>query len=563
MTTRAECNGRYAEVPARFGGAMLSVVGAAMFTVAQMSLSATAVRAADCNLNGRDDAEDIEGETSSDCDRNGVPDECDLAPRLALLADGSYPAAGGARFVAASDLDRDGDLDLAVAAWTSNAVSVLLNRGDGTFGPSTDLEAGNWPWAVTAADIDGDGDEDLLLPNRIPTQSDDTVTILRNRGDGTFDPPVAITVGDSPRYAAPGDLDGDGDLDLAVPNDHSRDVSIVLGDGRGGFAPPVSYAASGFGHSADVADLDGDGDLDVAVACEGGAGTAGSVFLLWNRGDGAFPLTGSLASEHALECIRAADLDGDGDEDLIAAGGGAASIFQSDGKGGFLPPEPIPTSTPSGVGPEAVAIVDLDGDARPDVALGGMQGLTVALSLGGDDPENALMVELEPVREGISFSGVAAADIDGDGRPELLGVSEVPSEVIVAELAERPPERTDCNANGRVDACDIESGTSLDANGDGIPDDCNALRRGDPNGDGSVNITDPIAILEVLFLGVGALACEDGADADDSGSLEITDPIYLLGFLFLGGPPPEAPFASCGPDPSFDSIRCASYPPCE
>lgn len=585
MKTRTEWVGRFTEALARFGEAMPAVVGAAMsaaavlaaasvVAAAAMVLSPAALRGADCNLDGRDDAEDIAGGWSPDCDLNGVPDECDVAPRIALVEDASCPAAGGSRFVAAADLDGDGDPDLAVAAWTSNAVSVLLNRGDGAFAPSVDLQAGNWPWAVTAADIDGDGDEDLLLPNRIPTLSADTVSILRNRGDGTFDPATAVTVGDSPRYAAAGDLDGDGDLDLAVPNDHSLDVSILLGDGLGGFSSPVDHPASASGRSAAVADLDGDGDLDVAAACEGGAGGAGSVFLLWNRGDGTFPATAALAAEHALECIRSVDLDGDGHEDLVAAGAGAASVFWSDGEGGFLPPAPVPSVAPSGVGPQAVATVDLAGDGRPDLALAGRRGLTVALTLalrlGGDDPADpadparARLVELEPVAGETSFSGVVSADLDGDGRPELAGVSESPAGVLLVQVAVDPPERPDCNGNLRPDSCDIEDGTSVDADGDGVPDECGAVafRRGDPDADGAIDITDPIAILGFLFLGVGTLPCEDAADADDDGSLRITDPIYLLGFLFLGGPPPEAPFASCGPDPTADAIPCASYPPC-
>jgi hypothetical protein len=82
-----------------------------------------------------------------------------------------------------------------------------------------------------------------------------------------------------------------------------------------------------------------------------------------------------------------------------------------------------------------------------------------------------------------------------------------------------------------------------------------AFRRGDANGDGTVNITDPIATLGFLFLGQAPLACPDAADGDDSGGLNITDPIKVLSFLFTGGREPPAPGPrACGPDPTADPL---------
>jgi hypothetical protein len=70
-----------------------------------------------------------------------------------------------------------------------------------------------------------------------------------------------------------------------------------------------------------------------------------------------------------------------------------------------------------------------------------------------------------------------------------------------------------------------------------------------------VNIADPVAVLRHLFLG-GALACADAGDADDSGTLNITDPVYLLDFLFRRGERPPAPFPGPGVDPSGDDLGC-------
>lgn len=81
--------------------------------------------------------------------------------------------------------------------------------------------------------------------------------------------------------------------------------------------------------------------------------------------------------------------------------------------------------------------------------------------------------------------------------------------------------------------------------------------RGNPNLDEVVNITDPIVILNYLFLGTSTVTCRDAADTNNDGKLNITDPIYLLGYLFLGSPAPPPPFPSCGFDEGEeDDLDC-------
>ena len=90
------------------------------------------------------------------------------------------------------------------------------------------------------------------------------------------------------------------------------------------------------------------------------------------------------------------------------------------------------------------------------------------------------------------------------------------------------------------------------------------FRRGDVVPDGIVTITDPIAFLEVLFLGVGTLPCQDAADTDDSGDLALNDVIVALSALFAGQGPLAAPgMDDCGVDPTSDNLSCLSYDACD
>jgi hypothetical protein len=102
-----------------------------------------------------------------------------------------------------------------------------------------------------------------------------------------------------------------------------------------------------------------------------------------------------------------------------------------------------------------------------------------------------------------------------------------------------------CNDFG----CDEEA-EGFEYAGAGTP-----FRRGDANDDAAVDISDGVAILSDLFLGVGAPApCRDALDANDSGDLDITDGIYLLNFLFQGGPDIPPPYPGLGLDPTADAL---------
>src|SRR5262249_7005588 len=143
--------------------------------------------------------------------------------------------------VAAADFNGDGKPDLATANGgnNSNNVSVLFNNGNGTFGNKVDYPAGASPRSVAAADFNGDGKPDLAVGNGGAS----SVNVLRNNGDGTFAAAAYYSLDTGETYAVvAADLNGDGKPDLAAAN-YSRDVvSVRLNSGNGGFSARIDYS---------------------------------------------------------------------------------------------------------------------------------------------------------------------------------------------------------------------------------------------------------------------------------------------------------------------------------
>jgi hypothetical protein len=262
----------------------------------------------------------------------------DAAAHPGLLASELIAMSGG---VAAGDYDADGWVDLYAVGGELGQTRLLRNRGDGTFEDRTVAAGVGLPGALTCgptfADYDGDGWLDLLVGGHLGTP----LTLLRNRGDGTFEDVTAgsgLTSATSNFSSAFGDYDGDGDLDLAVSHWASNESfgppveHLWRNEGNGGFVPATvaagvdPFLAGRFGFTwtftPSFADLTNDGRLDLLLASD-----FGTEQVYWNDGDGTFTdaTTAVNSSENGMGSA-VGDYDNDGDLDWFVT-----SILDADG----------------------------------------------------------------------------------------------------------------------------------------------------------------------------------------------------------------------------------------
>ncbi len=214
--------------------------------------------------------------------------------------------------IAAGDLDGDGDVDLYCSPWSGNDV-VLTNHGAAVFTvAATALPAGTRTRVPRLADIDADGDLDVV----------GTAAVLRNGGAGVF---TVVTTTGAFGEVVPliGDFDGDHDVDFVLG------ASLFRNSGAGAFtavAAGLPQPPSAGQRGSAAGDFDHDGDLDVVLAF---AGPAMPAALFVNDGTGAFTLRpggADVAPTYATD-IDPADLDGDGDLDAVLTTGGPPRIW--------------------------------------------------------------------------------------------------------------------------------------------------------------------------------------------------------------------------------------------
>lgn len=325
---------------------------------------------------------------------------------------------------------------------TGSGISVT------NFGPRQDIPTLSGPNQTVIADIDGDGKPDLIVVD----DYNHAISIYRNISTNgilttaSFAPPVVLpaTSGTySPFGIALADLTGDGKLDIVVTEYGDNLVSVYKNNCTPGniatnlFGPRLDFPTGSGPQRMAAADLDGDGKPDLIVANTG----SGTVSILQNISEGGtinFAPKVDLAAGAGCDDVAVGDLNGDGKPDIAAINtDGTLSVLQNVvaapgtiTTNSFAPQISLPIS-PGGVG---VALVDIDGDGRLDLAvtayLPQLFSIIQNFSDGGDLTTNSFGQRIDYPLDGRGHT-ISVGDLDGDGKPDLVVDTELNSTISI------------------------------------------------------------------------------------------------------------------------------------
>ena len=386
----------------------------------------------------------------------------------------AFDSAGdSAWFAATGDFNGDGKADVAVANFTSNTISILLGNGDGTLQPAVKYPVGVNPSAIVVADFNNDGKLDLAVASTgcAPCSSGQLpggVWLFKGDGDGTFAAGVNILPG-GPGSLAVADLNHDGKPDLAVSAFGSSSIEVMLGNGDATFKAAKVVTPGNFtGNALALGDVNGDGKLDIVSADV----SAGNILTLLGNGDGTFkstPITSGTQSLFDGFLIAAlGDFNGDGKLDVVTLDNASnyIQVWQGNGDGTFKSPAKYTT----GAQPTSVVVADFNGDGRLDLAISDGDGTAPAIAVLLGNGNGTFQNPVNYTPSGNPVRQIAAGDFNGDGRLDFVAASQVvglPAGVWIV-LG---------NGNGTFQTAQdypagmFPQGAAIgDVNGDGIPD---------------------------------------------------------------------------------------------
>jgi hypothetical protein len=289
------------------------------------------------------------------------------------------------------------------------------------------IKVGKAPGCVEIADLNHDKLPDLVVTN----EADGSVSILLGKENVQFEEAKGspFFAGHAPNDVAIGDFNNDDNPDLAFANHERKYLTVLLGDGRGDFtvAPksPFPVEVLPHPHGIATADFNNDGRLDLVTDSWGND----QIEVLFGDSINGFKIPGTFfkVGKHPYQRIRVADTNGDGNTDIITTNleGNDVTILLGNGNGKFN--EAAGSPSPCGDAPFGVAIGDVNGDGKPDLAVinspasttdrTGKNGLTILL---GDGTGKFTMTKASPYEAGKIPNRVAIGDVNGDGVNDIV-----------------------------------------------------------------------------------------------------------------------------------------------
>ncbi|MGA2355805.1 MAG: FG-GAP-like repeat-containing protein [Terriglobales bacterium] len=268
---------------------------------------------------------------------------------------------------------------------------------------------------IAAADLTGNGKADLIVPITY-ADAPYEFSILKNKGNGTFDAAVNYELPIGPNAVAAGDFNNDHKADIAVMNfGGSGSISVLLNSGTGTFPSYTTYPINGYGDGIAVGDFNKDGNLDIVATDL----TENTVSVLLGNGTGAFPTFATYPTGSFPEGVTVGDFNGDGWPDIAVADsrGGTVSILlnKADGSGTFLPK--VDYAAAGGGGPLSLAAGSFRGDGIIDLAVAtnsAFGGIVVLLGNGDGTFQTAV-----PYDTLNNANGVVVGDFNNDGNLDM------------------------------------------------------------------------------------------------------------------------------------------------
>jgi hypothetical protein len=341
-----------------------------------------------------------------------------LGPATGTALSALPPGDPAAPIVADFDNDTINDVIIAYpspSAVQSGFIQFGKNDGTGVFTFSTAVDIGVFSGRPVVGDFDGDGSKDLAVTNAFGGK----VLLLHGFGDGTFAAPLQFQAGVSPEPLAVADFNGDSFDDLVIGNRSDNTIQVRLGDAVASLTEPTATITTAADPaSLGTGDFTGDGPGDILVGASGGIGaSAGALQVFTGNGDGTF-VTTPITTGGPFGISSAADINSDGVPDAIVGVStrDRADVLINNGDGTF---RLVKGSTGQSAFGQPVA-ADLDNDSRIDL-LTAVAGQIEVLHGNGD----GTFAKVQQFNPGAG-SGPAVGDVNGDGRPDVLTISDTP-----------------------------------------------------------------------------------------------------------------------------------------
>jgi hypothetical protein len=359
----------------------------------------------------------------------------------------TLPSGAGPTAIAVGDFNNDGFADLAVVNKNANTVSIFLGNGDETFQtPPTTLVTGNAPTAIVAQAFNPNapGIIDLAVTN----STDNTLQIFLGNGKGTFTNGVTYDTGVTPVFVASADVNLDGNLDLVVAdsgaatttNTVGNSVSVFLGNGDGTFILPggarMDFAAGTTPTSFVIADFNDDGIPDLLVTASGDDAAA----LMIGASGGFFNAPIEVPVGTTPDSVATADFNGDGLPDVAISNFGsntASVILDSSSLIGLLSSNGIGTQFPNaeyidiGLKVKATPRVHENGDVS-------LQFEFTLSSLAGNSLNNIPVVNNQEIHQSVRVHEDESALLAGYLAPQYIttlngtpGIANLPANGLV------------------------------------------------------------------------------------------------------------------------------------